>query len=445
MQPPGPDPSPTVLPDGVRRALLALAADVLAGLTEGAVPASLRRVQAFAPAKRALTGAAALAATLERDPTFRTAVAAGWRIQHPDLADSLQAGQWPAAADPVQWAVGLYLTRPEGWTARLTEVVGSLQQREAAGQQPGGDGAARGKIESLDRLVTRWRSQAEQAELVVAELTEQLTQARRELRRQRADADRARAAARDAQAEVQKLQAEAAQARAEQGAAVKAADDRVRRADHEAVLARRAARDGRSLATARARLLLDTVVDAASGLRRELALPPEFVLPADLVAAEHGPVFRGPPAEHRAQARAADDPGVLDSLVRLPRAHLVVDGYNVTKTGYPQLTLVDQRSRLVDALAPLAARTGAEITCCFDGAEQASRSAWLDRGVRVLFSEPGVTADDLIRRLVQAEPPGRALVVVSSDGEVVAAALAAAARAVPSTALLRLLDRGRAG
>ena len=160
---------------------------------------------------------------------------------------------------------------------------------------------------------------------------------------------------------------------------------------------------------------------------------------------EHGPVFGGPPAEHRAQARAADDPSVLDSLVRLPRAHLVVDGYNVTKTGYPQLTLVDQRSRLVDALAPLAARTGAEITCCFDGAELASRSAWLDRGVRVLFSEPGVTADDLIRRLVQAEPPGRALVVVSSDGEVVAAALAAAARAVPSTALLRLLDRGRIG
>jgi predicted RNA-binding protein with PIN domain len=444
MQQPGPDQSQAVLPDGVRRVLLALAAEVLAGLTENEVPASLRRVQAFAPAKRAVAGAAALAAALERDPTFRTAVAAGWRIQHPDLADPLQTGQWPAAADPVQWAVGLYLTRPEGWAARLAEVVGSLQ-REGVGRNPGEDDAARSKIEVLDRLVTRWRSQAEQAELAVADLTEQLAQGRRELRRQRADADRARAQARDAQAEVQKFQAEAAQARAEQGAALQAADDRVRRADHEAALARRAARDGRSLATARARLLLDTVVDAASGLRRELALPPEIVLPADLVAAEQGLVLGAPPAEHRAQARAADDPSVLDSLVRLPRAHLVVDGYNVTKTGYPQLTLVDQRSRLVDALAPLAARTGAEITCCFDGAEVASRSAWLDRGVRVLFSEPGVTADDLIRRLVQAEPPGRALVVVSSDGEVAAAALAAAARAVPSTALLRLLDRGRTG
>ena len=42
----------------------------------------------------------------------------------------------------------------------------------------------------------------------------------------------------------------------------------------------------------------------------------------------------------------------------LPQVHLIVDGYNVTKTGYGELPLVDQRTRLVTALAALAARTG---------------------------------------------------------------------------------------
>ena len=36
----------------------------------------------------------------------------------------------------------------------------------------------------------------------------------------------------------------------------------------------------------------------------------------------------------------------------------------------------------------------------------------------MLFSKPGETADELIRRLVRAEPPGRPVVVVSSDREV---------------------------
>jgi predicted RNA-binding protein with PIN domain len=62
--------------------------------------------------------------------------------------------------------------------------------------------------------------------------------------------------------------------------------------------------------------------------------------------------------------------------------------------------------------------------------------------VRVLFSEAGTTADELVRRLVRAEPPGRPVVVVSSDNEVVSGVRAAGARAVPATALLRLLARG---
>ena len=74
-----------------------------------------------------------------------------------------------------------------------------------------------------------------------------------------------------------------------------------------------------------------------------------------------------------ARALAADDPAVLDQLLALPQVHLVVDGYNVTKTGYGTLSLAEQRSRLVNGLGVLAGRTRAEVTCVFDGTTLDSR------------------------------------------------------------------------
>jgi predicted RNA-binding protein with PIN domain len=118
-----------------------------------------------------------------------------------------------------------------------------------------------------------------------------------------------------------------------------------------------------------------------------------------------------------------------------------VDGYNVTKTGYGELPLDRQRSRLTTRLSALAAQTGAEVTVVFDGATLDSPRNSPPRGVRVLFSPAGTTADIVIRRLVRAEPAGRPVVVVSSDREVADGVRAAGARAVPSTGLLRRLDR----
>ncbi|OEV07954.1 RNA-binding protein, partial [Streptomyces nanshensis] len=203
---------------------------------------------------------------------------------------------------------------------------------------------------------------------------------------------------------------------------------------------RRAAREGRSVEDMRVRLLLDTVLDAAQGLRRELALPPSETRPADTVdAVEPG---RMSPKDVAARALSDTDPALLDQLLALPQAHLVVDGYNVTKTGYPALPLEKQRLRLLGGLAVLAAQSGAEVTCVFDGAELAAPVLLAPpRGVRVLFSKPGQTADELIRRLVRAEPPGRAVVVVSSDREVADGCAAAGARPVASALLLRRLAR----
>ena len=78
---------------------------------------------------------------------------------------------------------------------------------------------------------------------------------------------------------------------------------------------------------------------------------------------------------------------MLDALLALPRAHLIVDGYNVTKSTWPELSLEKQRDRLLGGLAPLVARTGAEVTVVFDAAEKKERPLVnRPRGVRVLFA-----------------------------------------------------------
>jgi predicted RNA-binding protein with PIN domain len=270
--------------------------------------------------------------------------------------------------------------------------------------------------------------------------------ARAELAAVRAELREEKGARRRAERAAVAAEESAAAVRREAAEAVAAAEEslsraRSRQAEAEAALAaaRRAVKEGRSLEDARLRLLLDTVVEGASGLRRALALPPVGDRPGDLVPALHpGDAVAGTPE----RALLSDDPALLDQLLGLPQVHLIVDGYNVTKTGYPDLSLEDQRSRLVSGLAALAARSGAEVTCCFDGGTLLGRVPAVNaRGVRVLFSLPDEIADELIRRLVRAEPVGRPVVVVSSDREVADAVRRDGARAVSATALVRRLDR----
>jgi hypothetical protein len=175
-------------------------------------------------------------------------------------------------------------------------------------------------------------------------------------------------------------------------------------------------------------LLTEALVQAAAGLRRELSLAPPSSNPADSVGA----------AAADAPTRGVSDAAALDRLLTVPGVHLIVDGYNVTKTGYDELALADQRARLVSGLAALAGRSRAEITVAFDGARRPAVQPVAPRGVRVLFSQ-GEIADDLIRRLVAAEPPGRQLVVVTSDQQVVTDVMRAGAWTAPSSALLDLL------
>jgi hypothetical protein len=352
-------------------------------------------------------------------------------------------GPVPAATDPALALAGVYLLRPPEWQGMVDSLASAVEQAGVHIAVAQSEAALRSELKTAREEADRLHELLNREQVRITSLEEELAAARRELRKQRSDADRARAQARDVLAEVsaerEKLQE---QARTHQVASREAAE-RVQQAAERLEHSRRAEREGRSLADARLRLLLDTVVEAASGLRRELALPPADLHPADLVT----PSPAGPGAVPGTMApsdrgQPPHDPGLLVQLLALPQVHLIVDGYNVTKSGYGSLPLAEQRRRLLDGLAALAARTGAEVTCCFDGAEVEATGAWRNRGLRVRFSSAGTTADELIRRLVRAEPQGRRVVVVSTDGEVARAARSAAAHPIPSEALLRLLARG---
>jgi predicted RNA-binding protein with PIN domain len=67
--------------------------------------------------------------------------------------------------------------------------------------------------------------------------------------------------------------------------------------------------------------------------------------------------------------------------------------------------------------------------------------ASVPRGVRVLFSDRGVLADDVIRNLVAAEPAGRPLVVATSDRAVADSVRGRGAHPAPSAVLVSRLSR----
>ncbi|GHJ03694.1 MULTISPECIES: NYN domain-containing protein [Streptomyces] len=424
------------LPDGVRRRVVQIVSDGFGSLTLGELPAQLRQYARFTPSRRVKFAGNAMAAAVETDPLFRGRIGDKLRDAQPELAGALDAGSPPPAADPLDVAAAAYVLRPHGWV-KLVTAAGEEAQRADAERA---DDESRAELERLHEELARAR---EHTRAETERLRTELDAARRETEALHRKLRSALSDVKRGEAALRKVQAEMDTVRAEGQTQVSAAESETRRlkarlGEAEAALeaTRKAAREGRSVEDMRVRLLLDTLLDATQGLRRELALPPVSARPAETVdAVEPG---RMTPKDIANRALSEHDPAVLDQLLALPQAHLVVDGYNVTKTGYPQMPLEKQRLRLLGQLSQLAAQTGAETTCVFDGAELAAPVLLAPpRGVRVLFSKPGVTADELIRQLVRAEPPGRPVIVVSTDREVADGVARAGARPVASVVLLK--------
>ncbi|MCD0450986.1 NYN domain-containing protein [Actinocorallia sp. API 0066] len=424
------------LPEAVRRHVVEAAAEVLAALPPDDVPVPLRRIAKFRPKARAREGGSVIAKQLEADPDFRGRVAEALRAAEPDLVSTLERGEAPAGADTVQVAAAAYLLRSEGWPERVETARAELARaredaREAQAVQEAAQLRARleearaARAAEMDKL----RAELKGAKAEIADLRRKLGEERRVAREaveRAAELDAARRAENEeAMGALGAVERELRTVRAKLASAETALEAH-----------RKAAREGRSIEDVRLRLLLDTLVDAAQGVRRELNLPSVISRPADHVAAS------GEAGTAHGRSLSENDFQLFHELLTLPGMHLIVDGYNVTKTGYGDIPLADQRARLISGLGGLYSQTRAEITVVFDGAQVEGHVAvQAPRGVRVLFSRPGQIADELIAELARAEPPGRVFVVVSSDQEVAASARRAGGRTATAGLLLRRLGR----
>jgi predicted RNA-binding protein with PIN domain len=138
-----------------------------------------------------------------------------------------------------------------------------------------------------------------------------------------------------------------------------------------------------------------------------------------------------------------DSVEAAEHLVRVPGAVMLVDGYNVSMTGWPEAGAAEQRRRLVAALGELAARTATPVEVVFDGVEVDAPPV---RGsgrqlVRMRFSSPGVEADDVVLDLAGRLPAATPVIVASSDKRVRDGARRLGANLLHAHQLIALLRR----
>jgi predicted RNA-binding protein with PIN domain len=425
--------SPDALPERVRARVIGYAADALGQLPADHVPGPLKRAASFTPQRRARIAGQQILDQLLADEVFRERVGVQAKARQADVAGRLADG----VASPDTAALA-FLLRPDGWeevleaaaseavrtaddSARLAEEAQALRRRLDA---------ALGEQATIRRAA---KEDLAAAKSEIADLRRKLGDTRNQARTAQSEVERARSESAD---RIARLEAEVASGEAE-NRRLKA---QVVGIEGELARAQRAARTDKDEGTLRARLLLDTLLQAGQGLRQELALPVVSGAPADRVEAHLAET--GARDSSGAASLPLDDPALVRELIALPRMHLIVDGYNVTRAEWDDTTLETQRTRLLRGLGPLAARSGAEVTVVFDGTNAESRPVVQQpRGVRVLFSPRGVLADDVIRDLVAAEPAGRPIAVVTSDQEIVRDVVRkTGVRVVGARALVRLLS-----
>jgi predicted RNA-binding protein with PIN domain len=414
-----------------------LASEGLARMAQAHVPPPLRRAASFAPAKRARLVGSQIVQYVESDDEFREHLATQVKALVPAVAAALESDGEITDDDLVESTAVAVILRPEGWE----KLVDRASTREAQ-RRTSPEGDLQGAIDKLTRdldqargetkeVRERLRAQVDELKSENTTLRQRLGETRSKLRdaeAKRAEAAEQRdAARRDAEVAARESEAEARRLR-----------QRISELESESSSSKRAVRDEREAESVRLRLLLETLMETSMGLRRELALPPTDASPADSVLAVEPGADSGVGGVGRALRQ--DDPGLLRKLLELPRVHLLVDGYNVSKTAWPTAPLDEQRNRLVSGVAALVGGKGIETTVVFDGADLKNPPMVKSpKSVRVRFSPPGVIADDLIRQLVAAEPGGRPVVVVSTDREVAESVSKMGARSVASIALVKVM------
>ncbi|MGZ4557642.1 MAG: NYN domain-containing protein [Mycobacteriaceae bacterium] len=430
--------SPEWLPPVVKDRLARIVGDALPALAATDVALELRHLVRFTPAKRRSLGAAIMVAAVCAQPRFRAALVDQLRTGAPEVLDLESPDRVGAAAAGV--------LRADPRVRELVAEAGDLDELRSVHRELSAVRRSLRRAETrCDRLVAELAAQtasvAEQDSAPEREADRLRARLREQGQRLREATDAAAELAAGGQNGSEDAVRELATVRADwdkDRARLSAERARAERAEGERDNARQAAREAREADEVRLGLLLDTLTGVTHGLRSELGISPHSgqrgALPADRVVKG---AWRP-----RLPGNRLDAVGTLNRALALSEVHLIVDGYNVTKAGYPQLTLVAQRDRLVRDLGLLAAQYTAEVTVVFDGDQvvAAGGQVWA-RGIRVVFSAAGLIADDVIRELVSAEPEGRPVVVASSDREVAESVLALGAHSVASAVLLSRLVR----
>ncbi len=437
------------------------------------VPRALRPLLGHARVTRAALATARR--VVEADPEFRARVATALEVAGAETALG------PAGV--------LWLRRPDGWEAELGSLLDQARATAAAEEERTLERSAQRRLRHAEQARERAERAAEEARTSsetakadlqeerrlrrlaeeaaaraarqVAALDDQLASARR-----RADAATAQVAARGeaeaaAQADLAAAEGDLAELREQVAALRHALAERQAAAVPEPPPAASPLGNLRAVGEAVADASAAAVALGAALGRAAAALDPaevkkEVAQPPDREGAHRPGVQTSThPRWVRNQRRAGrrrpvrlppfvldDSPEAVVHLVSLPNVVVLVDGYNATLSTWPDLPLPEQRLRLIDALAELAARTGARPEVVFDGAETVAGSATATGArslVKVSFTAHDVEADDVLIARARALP--QPVVVASNDRRVRDGARSAGANVVGIDQLLAALRR----
>lgn len=461
-----PEPASSTVSDALLRAALHLALDVARVGARSSPPMEPpRALRPFLHFSGRLPDAAlqTVRRSIDEDEGFRSRMVG--------LADEQELGR----------AGWLFVVRPDGWEVELASLSEEAEataraEREAkeersaqrrlrraeAATERAEAAAARARAERDEAMAqlaaTRKAHQAADEE--VAHLTRRVTSLEGERASARRRAEEATARAAGLEAELGGLRTEAVASRAE------LAEARASVESLQADLARARAAPAPSARTRRANA--GPAADRASPEPAPEVTPPDVSAAVAAVAAAASAASvlgraldeasaalarsRPPPARPAPARRrpARLPPAVFDDsteaashLVRVPDAELLVDGYNVAKSLWPDTPLPELRDRLLDALNELVARTGVSVHVVYDGADlgPTARRAASRHGVRVSFSPADVEADDVVLELVEEIPLHRPVVVASSDRRVQEGARSRGANVISSAQLAAVLGR----
>ena len=464
-------PGDAIVPEALLHPILDSAGDVLRGLAPDEVPVVLRAITGFD--RRGLARGPArqqLRRSLDIDPAFRARAVEAF-LSRPEVQNALDTWRPDSCIDLVVEATErgdlpllasmLYARQPPGWEFGLGAACGAYAQTRHDEDENADQRALHVRIEELEEARRRADHTRAEAMETARRFEQELREERRSRRARDVDSERrvGDAARRvdelERALEVARRQADASHGRQQ------AASDRVRVLEEELKATRTQLDDVRNKlrgATAPGSGLrqedLQALADAASlaqrladGLAGVVAhARGKGALPAKTEKSDK-PAKAGAKSPTRRSVLTpppglmADVPEAIDAMLRRPGVAVVLDGYNVSMTAWPEVSVAEQRDRLMGALAEMALRTRAAVTVVFDGADVGRVAPPRRPGVRVVFSPPGEKADPVVVREIAALPLPTPVLAVSSDQWVRVHSEQQGARAVSSDAFLAALRR----